>query len=75
MPLIASKVLVNGIEPAPVLSAEHFAAVAAARPIAGQELPPDTTTKRVVHQHNGPKHIVRDSPKSSKYMQDLLNNQ
>jgi hypothetical protein len=76
MPIIANKLLVNGIEPAPVLTQEHLTAIAAVRPIAGQELPSAPHIEKlnpVVHSTDI-RHTVRNAPlKSSKYMQDILN--
>jgi hypothetical protein len=76
MPLITNKLLVNGIEPAPVLTQEHLAAIAAVRPIAGQELPPAPYVEKPnpVIDSTDIRHTVRNAPlKSSKYMQDIVN--
>jgi hypothetical protein len=76
MAFIANKLLVNGIEPAPVITQEHLATVAAARPIAGQELPPAPYVEKPkpTIKPTDIRHTVRNAPlKSSKYMQDIVN--
>ena len=77
MAFITNRILVNGIEPAPVHTQEHLAAIAAARPIAGQELPPAPYVAKPTPIANTAdvSHTIKNARiKDSQYMSDIFNN-